>query len=149
VAAPGTSIFVQGTRAESCFLLISGEVEVSKTQGADTYEMGRLEAGAIMGFPALWEESLRPVSVIATKDCTTLELTQDTFKTLIKTCPVVADALLYEAITVAAGRVSRSNTNRKGTSSQALDADKQREMLVRQAAAIREWSIPSTGPQSS
>jgi hypothetical protein len=61
----------------------------------------------------------------------------------------VADALLYEAITVAAGRVSRSNTNRKGTSSQALDADKQREMLVRQAAAIREWSIPSTGPQSS
>ncbi len=145
----GASIFVQGTRADSCFLLIAGEVEISKTQGADTYEMGRLDPGAIMGLAALWEESLRPVSGVATKDCTIVEISQEAFKTIINACPGVADALLYEAIASAGARVSGVNTNRKTTSSQTLDVDKQRELFVRQSAAIREWSIPMNGPHSS
>lgn len=146
---PGTSIFVQGTRAESCFLLLAGEVEVTKTQGADTFDMGRLQPGAIMGLAALWDEAPRPVSIIATKECTILEISQDAFKTIIKTCPAVADALLYEAIALAAERVSCMNTNRKNSAPQTLDADKQREVLVHQSAAIREWSIPMSRPQSS
>lgn len=145
----GVPIFVQGTRADSCFLLISGEAEINKTQGADTYEMGRLGPGAIMGLAALWEESLRPVSGVATKDCTILEISQEAFKTIVKTCPCVADALLYEAIATAGARVSGVSTNRKTSSSQTLDADKQRELFVRQSAAIREWSIPINGQQSS
>ena len=139
----GVSIFVQGTRAESCFLLISGEVEISKTQGADTYEMGRLAPGVIMGLAALWEESPRPVSAIATQDCTIVEISQDAFKTITKSCPAIADALLYEAIALASDRISRTNTNRKSIAPQTLDADKQRELFVRQSAAIREWSIPT------
>lgn len=139
--SPGTSIFVQGTRAESCFLLISGEVEVTKTQGVDTYDMGRLGPGAIMGLAALWEDSPRPVSVIAVAECTVLEINQDAFKTMHKTCPAAADALLHEAITLAAERVSRAN-RKSMTPPAALDHDKQREALVRLSAAIREWSIP-------
>lgn len=145
----GGSIFVQGTRAESCFLLISGEVEISKTQGADTYEMGRLAPGAIMGLAALWEESPRPVSAVATKDCTIVEISQDALKTITKACPTVADTLLYEAIALASDRVSRTNTNRKNIVPQTLDADKQRELFVRQSAAIREWSIPTNQQESS
>jgi len=133
---PGTSIFVQGTRADSCFLLLAGQAEVSKTQGADTYDLGRLEAGSIMGLAALWDEAPRPVSIIATKECTILEISQDAFKTIVKTCPAIADALLYEAIAVASERVSRMNTTRKTTNPQTLDADKQREPPVGQTAAI-------------
>lgn len=146
---PGSSIFVQGTRAESCFLLLSGEVEATRTQGADTYDIGRLERGAIIGLAALWEESQRSVSMIAATECTLLEITQDAFKTIVKTCASVADALLYEAIAVASDRIAQTNASRKNTPSQMLDADKQRELLVRQSAAIREWSIPFTRPQSS
>ncbi len=140
--SPGVSIFVQGTRAESCFLLISGEVEMSKTQGADTYELARLEPGAIMGLAALWEESLRPVSVITTKESTVLEISQDAFKTITTVCPAVADALLYEALALAGERVSVVNTNRTSFSPRVLDADNRRELFIRQSAAIREWSIP-------
>jgi CRP-like cAMP-binding protein len=148
-ASAGTSIFVQGTRGESCFLLISGEVEISKTQGVDTYEMGRLEPGAMMGLAALWEESPRPVSIVTTQDSTFLEISQDAFKTIIKACPAVADALLYEAIALAGARVSRMTTNRNGGSHEALDADKHREVFVRRSAAIREWSIPMNRAGSS
>jgi serine/threonine protein kinase len=143
----GTSIFVQGTRAESCFLLISGQVEVTKTQGADTYDLGRLGPGAIMGLAALWEESSRPVSIIATEQSTVLEISQDAFKTIAKTCPAVADSLLYEALALAADRVSR--TNRKSLIPAAPDHDKHREFLVRLSAAIREWSILPSRSESS
>ncbi len=146
---PGTSIFVQGTRAESCFLLISGEVEVTRTQGADTYDVGNLARGAIFGLSALWEESTRAVSIIANTECTLLEITQDAFKTIKISCPAFADALLYEAIALASERVARMNTNRKIVTNQMLDADNQRELLVRQTVAIREWSIPLVRPQSA
>jgi len=138
----GSSLFVQGSRGESCFLLISGAIEVNKTQGADTYDLGRLEPGAIIGLSTLWEESSRPVSMLATQECTILEITQDAFKTIIKSCPAFADALLYEAIALASNRISTMNAQRKNPSSQMLDADKQRELLVHQSAAIREWAVP-------
>lgn len=144
--AAGTSIFVQGTRAESCFLLLSGEVEISKTQGADTFDMGRLAAGAMLGLAALWEEATRPVSAVTTRECCLLEITQDAFKTIVKSCPDVSDALLYAAIEIASSRIACMHMTRKGTNPQTLDADKQREFLVRQSAAIREWSIPMVGP---
>ncbi len=136
----GASIFVQGTRAESCYLLVHGEAEVMKTQGADTYEMGRLGPGSVMGLPALWEEATRPVSIVSATECTLVEISRDTFKTLLKACPAVVDGLLYEAIALAADRVSRAN--RKSKDASPLDHDKQRESLVQLSAAIREWSIP-------
>lgn len=139
--ASGAALFVQGTRADSCFLLIAGAVEITRTQGADTYEMGTLGPGAIMGLAALWEESSRPVTITAITECTILEISQDAFKTIIKACPSVADALLYEAIALASQRVSRLNTARKSIAPAMLDADKQREVFIRRAAAIREWSI--------
>lgn len=141
----GTSIFVQSTRGESCFVLISGEVDIQRTQGADTCDMARLGPGAILGLAALWDDAPRPVSAVATAECTILEITQDAFKTIVRSCPTVADALLYEAISLAGERVSRAHKNRKNTPNQALDADKQREQLVRELVAIREWSIsPAT-----
>lgn len=144
----GTSIFVQGTRAESCILLLTGEVEVARTQGADTYDMGRLTLGTILGLAALWDDAPRPVSVVSMTECTLLEISQDAYKTIVKSCPAVADALLYEAIALVADRVSRTNIHRKVNAPQALDADKQRELLVHQSAAIREWSIVMNGTLS-
>ena len=146
---PGTSIFVQGTRGESCFLIISGQVEVNRTQSADTYEIGRLEKGAILGLSALWEENPRAVSIVATTECTLLEITQDAFKTIMKSCPVVADALLYEAIARASERVAKTNGSRKAVTAQMLDADRQRELLVHQTVSIREWSVPFMNSQST
>lgn len=138
----GTSLFVQGGRGESCFLLIAGTLEVNKTQGADTYDLGRLAPGAIIGLSTLWEESSRPVTIVATTECTILEITQDAFKTIIKNCAEFADALLYEALAIASDRVATMNAQRKSATPQMLDADKQRELLVQQSAAIREWSVP-------
>ena len=138
----GSTLFVQGSRGESCFLLISGALEVTKTQGTDTYDLGRLEPGAVIGLSTLWEESSRPVSMLAATECTILEITQDAFKTVVKKCPAFADALLYEALNLASNRVSTMNAQRKNAAPQVLDVDKQRELLVQQSAAIREWSVP-------
>jgi CRP-like cAMP-binding protein len=139
-----TSIFVQSTRADSCFVIISGEVDVQRTQGADTYDMARLGPGAILGLAALWDDAPRPVSAVTKTECTILEITQDAFKSIVRACPTVADALLYEAISLAGERVSRANKNRKSMFNHALDADKQRELLIRESVAIREWSISAT-----
>lgn len=135
----GASIFVQGTRAESCFVLITGKADIMKTQGVDTYEMGRLGQGSILGLPALWEDAARPVSIVTATECTLVEISRDAFKTMTNACPAIADGLLYEAIKLAGERVSVAN--KKTRDPAPLDHDVQFENLVRMTAAIREWSI--------
>ena len=62
--AAGVALFEQGAAGTSCFLVVSGDVELFRTHGADTWDVGVAAAGATLGLPALWDNAPRPVSAV-------------------------------------------------------------------------------------
>jgi len=135
----GAAVFDQGARAASAFVVVSGEVEIFKTHGADTWEIDGVGAGALLGLIALWDDTARSVSAIAKIDCVVVELKRAALPVLAERCPAVVDRLHDEA-TAAAVRRLRGAGER---ASQLFSRPKgpSREALVRLAAAIGEWSI--------
>lgn len=148
--APGGSLFVQGARAASCFVVVSGEVELLKTYGSDTWEVGRAGPGAILGLPALWDDAPRAVSAVARAECTALEIPRDAIGRLEAACPAIVDGLLEEATAQAVQRLRRGGAL---GSSLGRGASPDRDTLARLAAALGEWSVAmpaqrgGTGPR--
>ena len=135
----GAAVFDQGARAASAFVVISGEVEIWKTHGADTWEIDAAGAGAQLGLIALWEDGGRSVSAIAKSDVIVVEVKRSALPALVERCPTAVDRL-YDEATAAAVRRLRGAGER---ASQLFSRPKgpSREALVRLAAAIGEWSV--------
>jgi CRP-like cAMP-binding protein/tRNA A-37 threonylcarbamoyl transferase component Bud32 len=169
---PGSALFDQGTKTSSCFFLVSGDVEIYRTYGAETLEAGIAGPGAVLGLAALWDDAKRPVSVVARTDCVVVELRRSALAQLGSECPVIADKLHDDAVTAAVrrhreagervadlldrpvadppasrgGRASTAPAGASGRGSPAKsappDATVSQETLVRLAAALGEWSVP-------
>jgi serine/threonine protein kinase len=168
---PGAALFDQGTKTSSCFFLVSGDVEIYRTYGAETIEVGIAGPGAALGLPALFGDGKRPVSVIARTDCVVVELRASALEQLGRECPAIADQLLEEAA-AAAVRRHREATERVAELLDRPDAPASagrgappkpvaratprpdvagpapvtQDTLVRLAAALGEWSIPLPAP---
>jgi CRP-like cAMP-binding protein len=138
--ASGAALFDQGARAASCFVVVSGEIELSRTHGAETWVIDTVGPGAVLGLGALWEEGVRPVSALARSAGVVMEIRRDALEKLGAECPAVADRLHEEA----SGLVVRRLRGARDRVSDLLDrpgADASREALVRLVAAIGEWSV--------
>lgn len=137
----GSSIFVQGMAGSSCFLLASGEVELTRTHGASTWEVARLGRGSILGLSALWDNGPRAVSAVASADCVLVEISREAFAKFDTVCPDVAERLLSYAIAQAldraasGGRYVAKIASRQG-------AGVSVKASVKFASSLREWSIP-------
>ncbi len=66
--------FREGDRAESMFVLETGEVVLLRHGAGKPYELGRLKAGDCFGEMALFDLFPRSASVRATAPCTAIEL---------------------------------------------------------------------------
>ncbi len=140
--AAGAALFDQGARAASCLVIVSGEVEIFRTHGADTFEIDTVRAGATLGIASLWklDDPTRPVSAVARSECLVLEIRASALDRLGAECPEVADRLYAEA----AGAVVRRLRRARERVADLLDrprAEAEREALVRLLAAIGEWSV--------
>jgi CRP-like cAMP-binding protein/tRNA A-37 threonylcarbamoyl transferase component Bud32 len=139
--AAGSALFDQGARAASCFVIASGEVELFRTHGADTWKIETVGAGATLGLSALWDSALRPVSAVASRECVVVELKASALGRLGTECPALADRLHAEAAAAVVRRVRGARErvsellDRSGTAPG-------REALVRLVAGIGEWSVP-------
>jgi CRP-like cAMP-binding protein/tRNA A-37 threonylcarbamoyl transferase component Bud32 len=137
--APRAALFDQGTAGTSCFVVVSGELELSRTHGADTWEIEIVRAGTLLGLPALWDNAPRPVSAIARTESVAVEIRRSALAELGAECPEIADRLHAEAAATAVRRL-KGATNRIAELLDRPSVEASRETLVRLAAATGEWS---------
>jgi CRP-like cAMP-binding protein len=115
-------------------------VDLSRTHGADTWDLTAAGPGTLLGLSSLWDPGLRPVAAVARTDCVAIPVARARLDDLGAECPTVADLLHEEAAHTAVRRL-------KAGSALVADAERpagevNRESLVRLAGALTEWSVP-------
>ena len=143
----GAALFDQGARATSCFLIVSGAVEVFRTHGADTWDIDVVGSGAALGLLSLWEDGPRPVSAIAKTEGVVVEIRRAALDQLGAACPELCARLVEHA----AGAVTRRLESAGERFHQLFSrprAAPSREALARLASAIGELSVPVPGERA-
>ncbi len=80
----GTYLCREGTKGSSCFILLTGEVEVLKTVLGDERLLAVLGAGSMVGQMALVDYEPRSASVRARSDLMLIEITRKMYVTLLR-----------------------------------------------------------------
>ena len=76
-------LFEEGSAADCCFVLESGEARVVLSAGSDTeIVLGTLRPGSVVGEIALLDGSTRSAAVVATRDCHFVRIPADAFEQL-------------------------------------------------------------------
>ncbi len=136
----GAALFDQGAPGASCFVVVSGEIELCRTHGADTWEVGVAVAGGTLGLPSLWDDAPRPITAVARTAAVAVEIRRSALPQIGVRCPTLADRL-HEDATAAAVRRARLAGDRVAELLDKPGADPSRDALVRLAAALGEWSV--------
>ena len=109
--APREALCRQTRPAVSCFIIVSGVVDVVKESPGHERLLTRLPAGAIVGQLALVDHSPRVASLIANTEVTALELTRDVFDRLVHAASPLGYRFQME-IAIATGRQLREADRR-------------------------------------
>lgn len=96
----GESIFSQGGKGKTAFLVESGEVEIATTKNGRKLVISRLGPGEIFGELALFSDQPRSASASATRDSELAIITPETLRTAIQS----ADPILASLIRCNLGR---------------------------------------------
>lgn len=150
---PGVVICREGSAGQSCFLLATGEVQVTKKTDEGDQVLATLRAGAIVGQMALVDRSPRSASVVAAQPTIALELTRDVFERLLRASSSLA-LRFQEQIAIAGIRQLRLANQRlqrilteRATASTALAAQPvalapvNKKALLTVQAALSEWDM--------
>ena len=117
-AGAGTAILSEGDHSFSLFVLVRGEVDVTKRLGLTAGNpdgigkdktIVRLAAPQFFGEMALLGDSLRTATVIASTDCDLLELAQSDFEALVETDLPLAYRLLNNIAAALCARLRRTD----------------------------------------
>jgi CRP-like cAMP-binding protein len=88
--AAGTVIIREGDAGQGLFVVLSGEVEVSKRQaGGGDLALARLRAGDVFGEMSLLSNQATIATVTAARDSTILFLARDYFQRLVEALPTI------------------------------------------------------------
>lgn len=138
----------EGQVGQSCFLLATGAVQITKTIDGHEKPLATLRAGAIVGQMALVDRSPRSASVRAIEDTVALELTRDVFEGLLRASSLLA-LRFQEQIAIAGIRQLRMANQRldqilrqqaeKRVAAEVAQA--QRHKLLTVQAALEEWDM--------
>lgn len=109
--APREALCRQTRPAISCFIIVSGVVDVVKESQGRERLLTRLPAGAIAGQLALVDHAPRSASLIANTEVTALELTRDVFDRLVHSESPLGYRFQME-IAIATGRQLRDADRR-------------------------------------
>jgi len=89
----------------SMFLILNGEVLVSKMTGGRQTVLASLETGDFFGEMCLFDEAPRSANVVANRQCTLLKVTKQAFDSMIETHPLLAALFLRAMLRTVAGRL--------------------------------------------
>ncbi len=147
--AKGDVLCREGTIGQSCFLLATGSVNVTKRTEEGDKVLATLRAGQIVGQLALVDRSPRSASVVAEEAVVALELTRDVFEKLLRASSPVA-LRFQEQIAIAGVRQLRMANQRLTTilsgnkgraQTPVAAAPGSRPALMRVQAAIDDWDV--------
>jgi CRP/FNR family cyclic AMP-dependent transcriptional regulator len=109
----GARVIEQGKPSQSCFFLVRGEVEVSKTIAGTPRVLNTLTEGATFGQIGLADGGPRTASVVTTSPAVVLELTRTDYDRLLASGRLAA-LRVQEEVARAAIRQLRTATHRLG-----------------------------------
>jgi hypothetical protein len=89
----------------SMYLILNGEVQVSRTTGGRETVLAKLETGDFFGEMCLFDEAPRSANVVATRHCTLLRVTKHAFDSMVETHAVLAALFLRAMLRTVAGRL--------------------------------------------
>ncbi len=87
--APGTALIREGQEGRGLFLLLQGEVDVTKVDGQEQVMLATLKAGEVFGEIALIRGVTTTASVTAARPCTVMFLAREYVERVMKAVPAV------------------------------------------------------------
>ena len=87
----GVNVIQEGAAGQGLFVLLHGEVEVSKQDGGGKVELAKLSPGEVFGEIALLSDSPTTATVTATKQSTVLSLSREQFQALVSAIPEIRE----------------------------------------------------------
>ncbi len=140
----GARLFEEGAEADSCFVVLDGEVEIVKESLSRWDVLAVIGPGEFVGQVALVEDSPRSASVIARTGTLALRIGREVFQRLLSSGSGIA-ARLQRSLAVSGIRQLRTATRRLSNvlEERAIERDDadQTKRLERLRAAIAEWSV--------
>ena len=95
---PGAFLIVEGDRADDLFVVVSGELEVTKRSGTSEIPLARVGPGAIQGELAALERGSRMASVRAISQAEVLRIPYSAMRDLLSAGPDAALAIIRTVI---------------------------------------------------
>jgi signal transduction histidine kinase len=94
----GATLLKEGDIGHSMYIVLSGELEVTKRSGADEVVLSRLGASEMVGEMALLGQTVRLASARALRDSRVLEVSQEAFEDLVCANPSTMLTILRTVI---------------------------------------------------
>lgn len=107
----GQTVFREGDRGDSWYVLYEGAAEVLKDAGIETRPIAQLGPRACFGEMAILDGSNRSATVRAQSECTAFRFHKDAFDALLANDNLAAYKLVYQMARVLAAR-QRETTSR-------------------------------------
>ncbi len=135
---PGTQVIREGAQGDALFVILSGELEVTKDDHGREIVLASRGAGEFLGEMSLLEQVPRTASVRAVRDSELLEIGAGTFQQLLEDNPTIASTLLR---TIAA--------RLRSTESSLMQREKLASLGTLAAGLAHELNNPSAAIQRS
>lgn len=90
-AAPGTVLIREGDEGRGLFLILAGEVDVTKDDGGTRVPLASLKAGDVFGEISLIEQSPTTATVTAARRTTVMFLARELFERLVQGVPALRE----------------------------------------------------------
>jgi len=91
----GDTLMKQGDSGDTAYVVVNGELEITKQSGQSIIKIDVRGSGEIIGEMALLSQSPRSATVTAVTDCETLCISKEVFDNLLSTSPSAAKAVLH------------------------------------------------------
>ena len=92
--AAGDVVIEEGAAGDSLFVVLDGELEVSKREGDRQTVLAARRAGEVLGEMSLLQQTPRTASARATRQTDLLEIGPEAFRTVLESDPAVASSIL-------------------------------------------------------
>ncbi len=137
---PGAVLCREGAKADRCFIVADGEVEIRKTIAGHTVILGAAEKGGLLGQAALVDHSPRTATLQARGRVVTIEVDRETFETLRNQATPVG-IRFQEMIATSAVRQLRSANERLGQIPSFRDIDLAEKQESSSNGFVREDTV--------
>ncbi|HUB68538.1 MAG TPA: cyclic nucleotide-binding domain-containing protein [Candidatus Methylacidiphilales bacterium] len=108
IYSPGTTIFKEGSKADCCYLIIQGKVQITKkAKRGGNIQLAKVTAGEFLGEMAMLSGAKRSASAVALTSVKVIVIEYDEFEMLLKKEHPFAARLSFHLAHVLAARCQR------------------------------------------